>query len=292
MELRHLRYFVAVADHGGLRHAANRLHVAQPAITRQIKDLEAELGFDLLTRRGRGVQLTDAGRTYLHHARAILAAVDDAALSALSVAEGRGGRLTIGLLENAAWSGAAPETLNRFARRHPDIALDIRPLSSMQQLQALQEGRLNGGFLYRQPQMDGMPLGVRPLRTDDIVLAASRDLVFGHDNPLSFEEIDGLPMIGFPRERAPDYHDRMQAALEDIGIIPKIVQLVEDETAILSLVSAGVGCAFVNSANRHRPPHNVQFREVRGLSVPIEFLFVHRDPPGTVLSTFLAALPD
>ena len=70
------------------------------------------------------------------------------------------------------------------------------------------------------------------------------------------------------------------------------MQLADDETTIFSLVSAGVGCAFVNSANRHRPPHNVQFREVRGLSVPIDFLFVHRDPPGTVLSTFLDALPD
>lgn len=290
MELRHLRYLVAVADQGGFRHAASRLHVAQPAITRQIKDLEAELGFDLLTRAGRGVRLTDAGRTYVEHARAILASVGEAGQAARRVAEGRGGRLTIGLLENGSWSGAAPDTLNRFARRHPDVALDIRPLSSVEQLAALQEGRLDGGFLYRQAPMVLGNLSARRLRIDDIVLAASRELMFGHDGPLTVDEIDGLPLIGFPRERAPDYFDRIQVSLETIGLVPNVVQVVNDETTILSLVSAGVGCAFVNSANRDRPPKNVQFRSVRGLSIPLEFIFAHRDQPGTLLSLFIAAL--
>jgi len=290
MELRHLRYFVAVAEHGGIRHAAERLHVAQPAITRQIKDLEAELGFSLLVRKGRGVVLTDAGRTYLGHARGILAAVDEAARSARRIAEGRGGRLAIGLLENAAWFGAAPEALNRFARRHAEIVLDIQPLSSVAQLAALEDGRLDGGFLYRQDDRQRSGLAVRNLRQDNVMLAAPRDLVFDHDGDLALEDIDGLPLVGFPRERAPAYYDRMQTAFERIGFVPYYAQLAENETTILSLVSAGVGCAFVNSANRARPPRNVQFRSVQGLSLPIDFLFIHRDPPGTLLSLFVAAL--
>ncbi len=289
MELRHLRYFVAVAEHGGLRHAADRLNVAQPAITRQIKDLEAELGFDLLMRHGRGVRLTDAGRTYVDHARAILAAVDAAGRAARRVSEGRGGRLAIGLLENASWSGAAPDALNRFARQHPDVELEIRPLSSVEQLQALRDGVLDAGFLYRQSRVDHPGLETRLLRNDDVVLAASRDLDFAHDGPLTLEDIDGLPLVGFSRDRAPDYYDRMQAAFDRIGLTPNLVQLASNETTVLSLVSAGVGCAFVNSANRDRPPKNVQFREVLGLSIPLEFVFVNRDPPGTLLSRFIRA---
>lgn len=290
MELRHLRYFVAVAEAGGIRAAASRLNVVQPAISRQIKDLEGELGFALFTRAGRGVALTDAGRLYLESVRRVLDELAEAGRSAARVAEGRGGVLSIGLLENASWAGHAPDTLNRFARRHPEVALAIKPMSSVAQLAAIKDGRLDGGFLYRQETMDRSALEAIHLRTDDVVFAASNEAAFDHDGDLTLEEIDGLPLVGFPRESAPFYFDRMQQALQGIGFAPNYVQLADTETTILSLVSAGVGCAFVNSANVARPPRNVQFRRVQGLSLPIDFLFVHRSPPGTLLSLFIAAL--
>ena len=290
MELRHLRYFVTVAERGGFRLAADRLNVAQPAISRQIKDLEAELGFDLFVREGRGVLLTDAGRTYLAHVRRILADLTEAGRSALQVAAGQGGTLSVGLLETASWAGHAPEALNRFARRHPDVALDVRLLSSIAQLAAIEDGDLDGGFVYRQDGMDRPGLASVYLRTDNVVLAASTALVFDHDGDLTVDDIDGLPLVGFPREQSPTYFDRMHQAFDRIGFVPHYVQLAENETMILSLVSAGVGCAFVNSANMARPPKNVQFRAVRDLSLPIDFLFAHRDPPGTLLSLFVDAL--
>ncbi len=272
--------------------AANRLHVAQPAISRQIRDLENELGFSLFERVGRGIILTDAGKHYLEHVRRVLKDLDEAQRSAARIAEGRGGVLRIGLLENASWAGHAPSTLKRFARNHPDISLEIKPMSSVAQLELIAAGGLDGGFLYRQDRMDRSLHEVVPLRTDDVVFAASSDLVFDHENDLTLEDIEGLPLVGFPRDVAPSYFDRLHAALEHIGFEPHYAQLVENETIILSLVSAGVGCAFVNSANEARPPRNVQFRRVEGLSVPIDFLFVHRRPPGTTLSKFLATITE
>ena len=150
MELRHLRYFLAVADYGGLRHAANHLNVAQPAVSRQIKDLEAELGFDLLTRKGRGVVLTDAGKVFAEEVRALLANTAAAVDKAQRVAEGRGGSLKVGLLENASWSGPLPRALNDFARAYPDIRLEVVPLSSIAQIEAVRDGGLDAGFVYRQ----------------------------------------------------------------------------------------------------------------------------------------------
>jgi len=276
MELRHLRYFVAVADHGGISHAADRLRIAQPAVSRQIQDLERELGFDLLLRQGRRVVLTDAGRSFAERARAILHDTDDAADAARRIARGEAGTLRVGLLDSASWAGHVPLTLNRFKHQHPDIRLDIRPMSSVDQISALLNGDLDAAFAYRQDNIVDEALDIYRLRQDDVVLAASVDLVFGTSDPLTFEDIDGLPIVSFPRSVAPAYHDRLFDALRQIGFDAQVVQEAGDETAMLSLVSAGVGCAFVNSANRHRPPKRVQFRSVAGLSVPIEFLFLTR----------------
>ena len=282
MELRHLRYFVAVADHGGISHAAQRLNIAQPAVSRQIRDLEEELGFDLLLREGRRVVLTDAGRAFAEQARDILHATEEAAETARRISKGEAGILRVGLLETASWAGHLPLTLNRFKRKHDRIRLDIRPMNSVDQIDALLVGELEAAFVYRQDNISNEALAVHPLRTDNVVLAASTDLVFDHDGPLSFEDIDGLPIVAFPRAVAPAYHDQLFGALAGIGFEAQIVQEAVDETTMLSLVSAGVGCAFVNSANMQRPPRRVQFRKVEGLSVPIEFLFLTQKSPGSL----------
>ncbi|WP_167767217.1 LysR family transcriptional regulator [Jannaschia formosa] len=277
-----MRYFVAVAEHGGISHAAERLHVAQPAVSRQIRDLELELGFDLLSREGRRVVLTDAGRAFAERARAILRETEEAKEAARRIASGEAGTVRVGLLESASWAGHVPLTLNGFKRRHDRIRLDIRPMSSVAQIDALLAGEIDAAFAYRQDNIVEEALTVHPLRVDDVVLAASVDLVFERDGPLTFEDIDGLPVVAFPRAAAPAYHDRLFGALAEIGFRPQIVQEAVDETTMLSLVSAGVGCAFVNSANMQRPPRRVQFREVKGLSVPIEFLFLTQRMPGSL----------
>lgn len=280
MELRHLRYFVAVADHGGITHAAERLNIAQPAVSRQIRDLEAELGVELLAREGRRVVLTDAGRAFADRARAVLVASHDAVEEAKRIDRGEAGHLRIGLLESASWSGHLPKALNQFARAYPDVRMDVVPMASVEQIDAVLAEELDAAFVYRQENLVEEALSILPLRVDNVMLAASVDLDFEKAGPLNLDDIDGLPIVSFPRKVAPAYHDALNAALTDIGFHPTVVQVAENETTMLSLVSAGVGCAFVNSANMHRPPQHVQFHEVQGLSVPIEFLFVTRNNAG------------
>ena len=114
MELRHLRYFVAVGEEQHYGRAARRLRVAQPALSRQIQDLEEELGFKLFERLSRGVKLSEAGKLFLEDARRILQEVGEAAVRAGSVASGRSGTLRVGFTENASWRGVVPESLRRF----------------------------------------------------------------------------------------------------------------------------------------------------------------------------------
>ncbi len=290
MELRHLRTFRAIAETGGVHAAATRLSVAQPAVSRTLRDLEAELGFALFDRVGRGLRITQAGAAYLAEISPLLDRLAEAGGAARRIAEGRGGVLRVGLIESGAWDGAAPRALDRFARENPDIRLHVAPMGSRDQTTALGEGRLDCGFLYRQGDaLNAAGLACVPLRTDDVALAANASLDFGHDGPLSAEDIDGLAMIGFPRAAAPDYYDAQRAALARIGVEPQILQEARDETAILALVSAGVGCALVNGAAAHRPPPRVRFHRVEGVSVPIDFVFAHHDPPGTLVAPMLRA---
>ncbi|MEM7494533.1 MAG: LysR family transcriptional regulator, partial [Pseudomonadota bacterium] len=188
MELRHLRYFVAVADHGGISHAAERLNIAQPAVSRQIRDLEAELGFDLLVREGRRVVLTDAGRVFAARARAILLDTENATEAARRVSLGEAGVIRVGLLESASWAGHVPQSLSLFKRKHDGIRLDIRPMSSVSQIDALLAGEIDAAFVYRQDNIAKEALELYPLRIDNVVLAASTDLVFDRDSPLTLED--------------------------------------------------------------------------------------------------------
>ncbi|MEM7530118.1 MAG: LysR family transcriptional regulator [Pseudomonadota bacterium] len=290
MELRHLRTFRAIAEAGGVHAAAARLNVAQPAVSRTLRDLEAELGFALFDRVGRGLRITDAGAAYLREVEPLLDGIVVAGTAARLVAEGRGGTLRVGLIESAAWDGAAPAALDRFARAHPDIRLEVTPMGSRDQVAALSAGTLDCGFLYRQgTALEAADLASLFLRTDDVALAANISLDFGHDGPLTAEDIDGLAMIAFPRAVAPEYFDAQLAALREIGIEPQVVQVAADETAMLALVSAGVGCALVNAAAAHRPPPRVRFHRIAGVSVPIDFVLAYRDPPGTLVARMLGA---
>src|SRR5882757_2932406 len=143
MELRHLRYFVAVGEEQHYGCASRRLRVAQPALSRQIQDLEEELGFKLFERLPRGVKLSAAGKLFLEDARRILREVSEAAIRAGRVASGRSGTLRVGFTENASWRGVVPESFRRFRELQPEAELQLQPSASLEQLEAVRAGRLD-----------------------------------------------------------------------------------------------------------------------------------------------------
>src|SRR5580658_4671398 len=148
MEFRHLRYFIAVGEEQHFGRAAERLRVAQPALSCQIQDLEREIGFELFDRLPRGVQLNAAGKLFLSDARRILQENQDAVAQARRVAEGRAGTLKIGFTQSLAWRGIFTEALRSFRGRHPGVDFQLRPMPSAEQLPLVQSGNLDAGFAY------------------------------------------------------------------------------------------------------------------------------------------------
>lgn len=290
MELRHLRYFIAVAEHESVRVAAQSIHVTQPALSRQLQDLEEELGIALFDRTPRGLKLTAAGSVFLDGARRTLAAVHSAKRLAQQTAAGQEGHLRIGFIENAGWDGLVPDTFNRLQAEAPRLDIELVPLNTMVQVRELQAGSLDGGFINL---FMTLPEGIcaRPVVQNNVMLAAPRNWDLPADAPLTAAMLSGRPMVGFPRAAHPAYYDRLLAACTAAGLTLNVVQDVSTETAIMSLVSAGIGCAIVNTANRGRPPALVRFLDIADLSVPMPLTFVYRkDNTNPALTRFCAAL--
>ncbi|MDH0340878.1 LysR family transcriptional regulator [Chromobacterium haemolyticum] len=292
MELRHLRYFIAVAEHQSVRLASERLHITQPAVSRQIQDLEQELGLPLFERAPRGLKLTAAGASYLRDVRKAMAVLDDAAEGARRVAAGLLGRLRLGCVENAGWDGLVPQAFSRFQAEAPEVALELSVLNTPRQLGALAEGALDGGFIY---QYEPLPEGVAgiPLLEHDVVLALPRCWDTGHDEnlPVALSSLADRPFVMLPREAYPGYYDRLIGACQQQGVHLKVAQEAGTETAILSLVCAGIGAAIVNSANLGRPPAQARFFRLRDLSLSMPLTFVSRlDAGNPALARFLTTL--
>lgn len=273
MEIRHIRYFVAVAEHLNVRMAAGRLHVTQPAVSRQIHDLEDELGAPLFDRTARGLRLTEAGSHFLADCRKILAMVDQAKRSAQLISQGLSGQLRIGMVESAGWDGLIPQAIGQFQKEAPAVSLQIAPMMTPQQLDALAAGAIDAGVVYA---LDPLPDAYEAvaLARHDVILAVPATAPPQKTATVPAASLNGQPFVLFHRSVYPAYHDRLLASCQRAGLTPHVVQEVGSEGAELTLVSAGIGIAIVNAANRARPPARVRFVELADVSVPLPLSFV------------------
>ena len=290
MELRHLRYFIAVAENQSFRVAAERIHVTQPAITRQVQDLEAEVGVALFQRTTIGVVLTPAGELFLREARLALSVLSAATRSAKRVAAGLEGNLRIGFVENASWEGLVPDALAGFQEQAPEIQLALLPRNSPEQVKWLLTDRIDGGFIYT---FDELPpeVAVVPLMQMGALLAVPRQWGWPADDPVPATNLNGKPMIGFPRNTYPAYYDYLIDSCHKAGLTLDVVQEVTTEAAILSLVSAGIGAAIVNSGNLNRPPARAQFLKLADLDISIPLAFAYlRTNMNPALARFIVLL--
>lgn len=290
MELRHLRYFLAVAENENVRIASERLHVTQPAISRQIQDLEEELGLQLFERLPRGLRLSRSGTAFREDALALMASLSSACDRARRVAAGELGMLKIGYVEVAGWLGVVPESFHAFRLSAPKVRLEPTPLGSPEQLQHIADGRLDGGFTYH---FDSLPRGMKviPLQSNDVVLAMPSRWPGRRTGFRRLRDLTGAPFVTFHRSVYPAYHDQLFAACALAGLVPTVVQEGQNEAAVLSLVSAGIGIAIVNDLNRNRPPVQVEFAEIDDLSIRLPLTFIYReDQANPALGPFLTCL--
>jgi len=296
MELRHLRYFVAIGEEQHYGRASRRLRVAQPALSRQIQDLEEELGFKLFERLPRGVKLSAAGKLFLEDARRVLQELSGAVVRAGRVASGRSGTLRVGFTENASWRGVVPDSFRRFRERQPDAELQLQPDGSLAQLEAIRSGRLDAGFVNFMPKSDP-ELDQLPVAIQHVELAAPKRHAVTKLKKLRLRHLTDVPFVWFPRWANPVFYDRLMHECYRGGLkSPRIVQEGLNEATILSLVSTGLGVGWVVGTARWRSPETVVILPVVDLNMPLPLALAwRRDNTSTLLANFIAEvqrLPD
>jgi DNA-binding transcriptional LysR family regulator len=279
VELRQLRYFLAVAESQSFRLAAERINVTQPAITRQIQDLETMLGARLFDRTPQGVKLTVAGQLFLPEVRKSLGILESAMRAVKLVASGLQGSVRLGVVENASWDGLVPDAFSRFQSEAPEVSTHVAPLNTPEQVAEILAGTLDGGFIYTYGELP-RALSVLQLAVGDVVAAVPRSWNLPDNQAISVRDLNGRPMICFPRQTYPSYYDMLVGACSEAGLTLDVVQEVPTEAAILSLVSAGIGAGIVNAANLGRPPARAQFLRLTDLSIPmpLAFAYLERNP--------------
>lgn len=289
MELRHLRYFVAVAGEEHYGRAAERLRVAQPALSRQIQDLEEEIGFKLFDRLSRGVKISAAGKSFLADARRILHEVPEATARAKRVAAGQAGTLRVGFIESMSWHGVVPDSFRQFRERQPDAELQVKPGSSLEQIEAVHAGRLEASFVFAISSID-RELAKLPVASLSLMLAAPKGHPLTKMKAVHLRDLNDAAFIWFPRRESPAYFDRLMHECYRGGLkTPHIVQEAVNEATILSLVSCRMGVAFVSEATRWRCPASVALLPVKDLRLPLPFALLWRkENTSPLLAKFVA----
>jgi DNA-binding transcriptional LysR family regulator len=288
MELRHLRYFVVVGEEQHYGRASRRLRVAQPALSRQIQDLEEEVGFKLFDRLPRGVKLSVAGKLFLEDARRILQAVSEATARAAHVARGQSGTLRVGFTENASWHGVVPDSFRLFREQQPDAELQLQPAASLEQLDAIRSGRLDAGFANYMPKVDP-ELDQLAVAVHQLELAVPKRHPLTKLKKLRLRELTDALFIWFPRRASPAFYDRLMHECYRGGLkSPRIVQEGLNEATILSLVSTGLGVGWVLGSARWRCPETVAILPVVDLNVPVRLTLAwRRDNTSPLLARFI-----
>ncbi|MGH7712131.1 MAG: LysR substrate-binding domain-containing protein, partial [Gemmatimonadaceae bacterium] len=242
MELRHFRYFVAVAEELHFGRAARRLNIVQPALSQQIRQLEQELGVTLLARTKRRVLLTESGRAFLVEAQRTLANAEQSARAARSAAAGEVGRLRVGYVDLATWS-VLPNVLRTYRKRYPDVELVLTELHREPQREALLRGDLDVGFFsLREPR--GALTGARVI-DDELVAALPRDHKTARRERVRLAQLSGDPWVLYPREMKTSYVELVLSACAAAGFVPRVVQEASQMHTLRALVIAGFGVTLL-----------------------------------------------
>jgi DNA-binding transcriptional LysR family regulator len=292
IELRQLRYFVAVAEENHFGRAAARLHMTQPPLSQMIQSLEAALGTPLFARTKRSVALTPAGIALLPEARRILQQAGALPDLARRAASGESGLLSLSFVSTADYS-VLPPLLREFRERYPQVQIDLREATTDVQLEDLMQARIDAGLLIP-PLTDKArsELEYVTVLSEPLIMAAPRGLkALRGKSSVPLKAVADIPLIIFPRRIAPAFHDAILACFHDAGLTPRIGQEAIQMQTIVGLVSAGMGIALVpqSVSNLKRP--GVEYKPLTDKTQPIETgLAWRRDNLSPVLRAFLDLL--
>lgn len=262
VELRHIRYFLAVAEEGHFTRAAQRLGIGQPPLSQQIKDLEAEIGATLFHRGPKGAELTAAGRVFRDRVHAVPAEVQSATEAARRAARGEIGTLRVGFTGSAAFNPRVPLSIRTYRRRYPDVELSLREANSNGLVEALRAGSLDAAFLRPEAiERDGLRLHALEEEPLIAALASSR---MAHEQPVRLGDLAADPFIMTPRALGPTLFDATINACRKAGFEPIIGQSAPQVASVLALVAAEFGVALVPASMRDAAIRGVTYHDIEG----------------------------
>ncbi|MBN9393524.1 MAG: LysR family transcriptional regulator [Chloroflexi bacterium] len=291
MELRHLRYFITVAEELNFVRAARRLNIVQPALSKQIHDLEKELGFPLFSRKKRQIQLTPAGYTFLEGARQTLATADQAILKAVRSSRGQTGRLVVGY-SSLVYCHLLPRILQSFRQRNPQVELVLLDLNTGQQIEKMLNSQIDIGFYVHLPGILAADTQQK-LRSQTIVLEPTLVGVPA-DHPLAgtgtvkLAQLANDPWLFFSRQLEPQLYDNTYKIFEKAGFIPQVTQEVVQQWFAVRLVAAGFGVSAFPSSAISMGVGEVEFLEIGEPQWLTNFCILwHSDNGSPLLKAFL-----
>jgi DNA-binding transcriptional LysR family regulator len=264
MELRHLRYFITVATELHFGRAAEKLHIAQPPLSKQIQDLEKELGFDLFNRTKRSVTLTPAGQAFLIEVNQIFQQLDRAIDIGGKTSRGELGQISIGFVGSATYN-ILPVMLQQFRDRYPHVRIELHELTTDRQLIWLREGRIDIGLI--RPPIVERDFNSKVIFQESVVIALPIDHHLAMTESLDLAELATEPFILFPRELAPGLYDPIIAICQGAGFSPQVVQECIQMQTIVSLVSANMGVSILPESIQEAQRQGVVYKPIRSRSV-------------------------
>lgn len=263
IELRHLRYFLAVAEELHFGRAAARLNISQPPLSQQIQILEQQVGARLLARTNRSVSLTEAGRQFLADSRHILSLVDDAAARAERLHLGETGELRIGFTSSAPFISAVSDTLSSFRRHYPDVHIQTREINTREQITPLNEGSLDLGLMRNTHLPDTLAWEV--ILREPLLAMIPRDHPLASLASVSLAELAEEPFVFFDPHVGTGLYDDILGLMRRYGQTPAITQEVGEAMTIIGLVAAGLGVSILPASFKR-----LQLSEMRWVPITEE----------------------
>lgn len=284
MELRHLRYFIAVAEELHFGRAAEQLGISQPPLSQQIQAMEEELGVRLFERTNRRVALSEVGRLFLPEARQVLAQLEQAVAVARRAQRGELGELKVGFTSSAPFTSTIPRAIRAFRQACPEVHLDLRELSSRGVAEAVHEGRLQVGVLRPlaplPEELVALELFAEPLV---VVLPVGHPLAGGADG-VRLAELGEEPFVFFPRSYGTGLYDQVIALTRQAGFSPRIAQEASEAMTIIGLVSAGLGVSILPASFRRTRVDGVVYRTLSDPEATTAVWLVRRQNEGSPLA--------
>lgn len=289
MELRHLRYFLSVAEHLNYSEASRRLHVAQPAISQTILDLEKELGVSLLLRTSRTVQLTAAGIAFLEEASEIVRRSESAKGAAQRAARGEIGALSIGYLP---CTGAIlPDLIRTYRGRFPNVTIELHEMSHEQQLEAFDDKRINVGFLRSIPRERERDFNVELVYNDRLEIAMPSKHPLAKNKVIHLRDLATERFVEFHRQGAPGLFDEVIAVCRRAGFSPNIISEYDQMSSVMVFVESGLGVSVVPGCVGHLNNPGAILRPIKPASSRLPLCAVwSKSASAPVVDCFLEAL--